>query len=193
MKSVFDEIYACEEQQKLLEKVLDDEKHSKVVLSSSDMYAKEINEFRPQSSPKWFILQLEVLERLHIAYENQEIKKTILSYYLKETRESRMKLLHWMGSDMAEEFESDIDLPEVPLRLAKIAKGLEILADKGFVGTDRFNTFMNHVKTPLVLRTREVKQYEPDEMTSFGGKRDVCRLRYTSEKTFSRMTDMSGL
>ena len=83
--------------------------------------------------------------------------------------------------------------PAVPLRLNKIPAGREILGDKGFDGTDRSFPNMNPVRTPLVLRTRSVKQYLREEIFGSDGNRDLCRLRYTSEVAYSRATVQDGL
>ena len=102
-----------------------------------------------------------------------------------------------MGSDMvpdgyAPTYEGD-EPPKVALRLAKIPDGYEQLGDKGFAGIERYMPFMNKTRTPLILRTKDVKQYDVEEIVGKGGKKDLCRMRYTSEVSFTRMTAMNGL
>ena len=47
------------------------------------------------------LMQLERLQRLHILYKDNVLHKCLLSYFLLVTEETRLKLLSWMGSDMA--------------------------------------------------------------------------------------------
>lgn len=102
-----------------------------------------------------------------------------------------------MGSDeLPEGYRADYtdaDVPQIALRLAKIPPGWELLGDKGFEKTDRFFPFMNAVRTPLVLRSRDTKQYRTVELAGEDGKKSLCTLRYTSEVGFSRVTILDGL
>jgi hypothetical protein len=159
--------------------------------------AKDALHSSPQHDPQQLLSQLELHERLNTLYETGKLKKTMLSYYLKTVRVYRLDILHWLGSaavsvDYVPTYDEG-NPPKVPLRLSKIPPGKEVLGDKGFERTDRLYPHLNHTRTPKVLRTRTVKQYNPDEIAGIGGKKDVCRLRYTSEVSFQRMTIMNGL
>ena len=108
------------------------------------------------------LAQYETHERLHRAYEEKKLKRTILAYFLYATKEDRWKLLKWMGSDMAPPsvpMPSEDDLPVIWLRLAKIPAEYEILGDKGFYKGDRMNPFVNHIRTPWKLSDKKVQQY----------------------------------
>lgn len=106
--------------------------------------------------------QYEVHERLHRAYEEKKLKKTILAYFLYATKVDRRKLLKWMGSDLAPHnvpMPKEDDLPDIWLRLAKIPPEYDILGDKGFYFCDRLNPWVNHVRTPWKLSDKKVQEY----------------------------------
>ena len=67
----------------------------------------------PNMSGKRKLMQLERHERLHWLYENGDLHKCLMSYFLLCVADDRMKLLSWMGSDMAKDSEkpSFDDLP----------------------------------------------------------------------------------
>lgn len=159
--------------------------------------AKKALESGPQSSPLELLLQLECHERLHRLFSGEEPKLShcILSFYLDEMKENRWALLDWLGSDLTPESHKGkcTSPPDVPLRLNKVPPGWEILGDKGFDGTDRFFPNMNPVRTPLLLRSRTVKQYLREEIFGQEGNRSLCRLRYTSEVAYSRCTTVDSL
>jgi hypothetical protein len=145
----------------------------------------------PQNSPESFLQQLELFERLHRLFETRDLSRSILSAYLFMTREYRMDLLHWMGSSLVpqgyERLQEDRD---VFLRLHKMPPKTEGLGDKGFEKTERFFPYFNKIRTPRVLRPREVKQYHEDELLA---KHNMCSARYVNEVTFARLVIMDGL
>ena len=167
-------------------------------VDSSDDFmecAMEALKSGPQSSALELLLQLECHERLHRRYVSGILSPCLLSFYLESVAEDRWALLDWLGSDLTPESHlgKTVSPPKVPLRLNKIPIGREGLADKGFDGTDRFLPNMNPVRTPLLLRTRKVKQYLRSEVFGSAGNRALCRLRYTSEVAFSRATQADSL
>ena len=83
--------------------------------------------------------------------------------------------------------------PDVWLRLAKFPKGSKGLGNKGFARTGWFYAFWIRIRTPLVMRTRKVKQCTREELEGAGGKKDTCTLRYSSEVAFSRDTIQDGV
>lgn len=73
-------------------------------------------------------------------------------------------------------------------RLAKCPRGWYMLSDRGFFDTARFYPNMNHQKTPKFLSGRD--QFTEDEVSA---DRRICKLRYTCEVAFSRVTNTKGL
>ena len=61
-------------------------------------------------------------------------------------------------------------------------------SDRGFFDTARFYPNMNHQKTPKFLSGRD--QFTEEEVSS---DRRICKLRYTCEVAFSRVTKTRGL
>jgi hypothetical protein len=149
----------------------------------------------PQSGPLELLLQLELHERLYRLYEKETLSPCLLSFYVDTMKEYRWTLLDWLGSDLTPQSHYGMTVvpPVVPIRLHKIPVGREVLGDKGFDGCDRFHPNMNPIRTPLLLRTRKIKQYLREEITGKGCNRGICRLRYTSEVAFSRVTKTDGL
>lgn len=149
----------------------------------------------PQSTAFELLKQLECHERLHRLYEQKMLSESVLSFYLETVAQDRWALLDWLGSDMTPDSikGTTASPPHVPLRLNKIPVGWQGLADKGFDGTDRFLPNMNPVRTPLLLRSRKVKQYLRSEVFGSAGNRSLCRLRYTSEVAFARATNAESL
>jgi hypothetical protein len=68
-----------------------------------------------------------------------------------------------------------------------IPKGWKVLADKGFVGTSRMYPNMNEVSTPIRPTGRKESggHYHSAEVK---GNRGKCKLRYTCEVVFARVT-----
>ena len=73
-------------------------------------------------------------------------------------------------------------------RLKKCPRGWYMLSDRGFFDTARFYPNMNHQKTPKFLSGRD--QFTEDEVSA---DRRICKLRYTCEVAFSRVTKTRGL
>mmetsp|Transcript_10694 Transcript_10694/g.17718 ORF Transcript_10694/g.17718 Transcript_10694/m.17718 type:complete len:228 (+) Transcript_10694:1807-2490(+) len=73
-------------------------------------------------------------------------------------------------------------------RLRKCPKGWDMLSDRGFWNTARFYPNMNRQLTPKFLSGR--KQFTAEEVSA---DRTICKLRYTCEVAFSRVTDTRGL
>ena len=105
------------------------------------------------------LCQLEVHERLHRAYQEKKMTKTILSYYLLETEVYRHTVLKWLGSDLAPDnipMPSEDELPDIWLRLAKIPEEYDVLGDKGFWKTERYYP---NFSTPWKLSDKKVQKY----------------------------------
>lgn len=73
-------------------------------------------------------------------------------------------------------------------RLMKCPRGWYMLSDRGFFDTARFYPNMNHQKTPKFLSGRD--QFTTDELSA---DRRICKLRYTCEVAFSRVTKTRAL
>ena len=73
-------------------------------------------------------------------------------------------------------------------RLKKCPRGWYMLSDRGFFDTARYYPNMNHQKTPKFLSGRD--QFTTDEISA---DRKICKLRYTCEVAFSRVTKTKGL
>ncbi|EJK69230.1 hypothetical protein THAOC_09527 [Thalassiosira oceanica] len=73
-------------------------------------------------------------------------------------------------------------------RLKKCPVGYSMLSDRGFADTARFYPNMNKQLTPKFLRGR--KQFTAEEVSA---DRTICKLRYTCEVAFSRVTQTKGL
>ena len=73
-------------------------------------------------------------------------------------------------------------------RLRKCPHGWYMLSDRGFFDTARFYPNMNHQLTPKFLSGRD--QFSTDEVSA---DRRICKLRYTCEVAFSRVTKTRGL
>ena len=63
-----------------------------------------------------------------------------------------------------------------------------MLSDRGFWNTARFYLNLNRQMTPKFLSGR--RQFTEEEVSA---DRTICKLRYTCEVAFSRVTDTSGL
>ena len=72
-------------------------------------------------------------------------------------------------------------------RLRKCPRRWFMLSDRGFFDTARLYPNMNHQKTPKFLSRRD--QFTEGEVSA---DRAICKLRYTCEVAFSRVTKTSG-
>lgn len=149
----------------------------------------------PQSSALELLCQLEFHERLHRMYESGDLCKCMLSYYVKLMEADRMRILHYLGSDMVPEGydPGDEPMPRVWQRLAKIPKEVDVIADKGFDKTSGCYPWWNYVWCPIILRDRNIKQTLPQEMLGRTGHRGIKRLRYTIETGYSRVMNQECL
>ena len=73
-------------------------------------------------------------------------------------------------------------------RLKKCPAGWKMLSDRGFAGTAHYYPNFNAQLTPKFLSGR--KQFSSDEVS---GDYEICKLRYTCEVAFSRVTLEAGL
>jgi hypothetical protein len=157
--------------------------------SLQDEARKMIREQSPNCCPIEKLAQLEYQERLHLAFEKGDLSRCILSFYLDHYTKKRRKLLHHMGSHMSEDDWDDplTPMPPLPIGLTMIPKGWKVLADKGFVGTSRMYPNMNEVSTPIRPTGRKESggRYHSAEVK---GNRGKCKLRYTCEVVFARVT-----
>jgi hypothetical protein len=149
----------------------------------------------PQSSALELLCQLEFHESLHKLYESGDLRKCMLSYYIKLMESDWMRILHYLGSDMVpEDYEpGDEPMPRVWQRLAKIPEEVDVIADKGFDKSSGCYPWWNYVWCPIILRDRNIKQTLPEEMVGRTGHRGIKRLRYTIETGYSRVTNQECL
>lgn len=148
-----------------------------------------IREQSPTCKPAEKLAQMEMHERLHCEFEKGNIGRCSLSFYLKFMTPKRRKLLHYMGSTMAEESWNDpnVELPEkFPVGLTMIPKGWRVLADKGFTYVTRHFPNLNAIDTPARLGKRKFGRYSEEEVKKSKKK---CKLRYTCEVFFRRVTE----
>jgi hypothetical protein len=123
--------------------------------------------------------QLIVHKALHEAYSRGDLRKCLLSYYLEFMNDLRTDMMSHLNGDAG-----DKEAPLLMTRLAKIPPGFTVLADRGFYFDAPSYPNVNAQITPHFLTSRE--QFESDEIS-----RDLitCRLRWSSEAIFSRVTD----
>ena len=112
---------------------------------------------------------------------------TIFATILLQTYLDRIKWSVSMRADMLSLLNGEAGDKASPLlmtRLAKIPPGFTVLADRGFYFDAPSYPNVNAQITPHFLTSRE--QFESNEVS-----RDLitCRLRWSSEAIFSRVTD----
>jgi hypothetical protein len=174
----------------------DTTKKTPYLLSAEQIENESLNALQagPFSSPEEFVAQLECHERLHQSFQQFKIRRCSLSYYLLFFEKERHDLLAWVGSP---DTPTGHPVPQVPptiaLRLAKIGPNMAILADKGFIDTNRDYPFFNRNRCPRSMRGCKSKQQEPEDHLRQKGDRAICRLRYTSEVVFSFTTLLASL
>ncbi|EJK54476.1 hypothetical protein THAOC_25893, partial [Thalassiosira oceanica] len=151
---------------KLKKEKRDDVKSAPILESDTlDAINKKALESGVNSSGLEKAAQLEVHQRLHLAYQAEKLKKTSLAYFLLFTAKDRLRLLKWLGSSLAPAslpMPSERDLPVLPLGLAKIPPEFCVLGDKGFHKTTRLNPNLNLSKTPWKLSDEKVKDFRRD-------------------------------
>ena len=127
--------------------------------------------------------QLQVHEALHVAYQKGSIRKCQLSYYLKEMEPLRAEMLRHLRGEAG-----DSVAPVLNTRLVILPTGTTVLADRGFYFDAPSYPNVNAQVTPHFLTGRD--QFESSEISS-----DLvtCKLRWSSEAVFSRVTDHNAL
>ena len=125
------------------------------------------------------IEQLEMLDRLDDKYHKEKvIDNNNMSYYLKYTRDERAKLLQLLKDESTEWIYIEVGTSKIP-------PGWYLLADRGFADDTMKYKNLNSILSPCFLEGR--KQFTIEEI-----KKDIplCKLRYSSECIFSRVTDL---
>lgn len=137
----------------------------------------------PNQSSTTKLDQLEIHEQLHIAYQNGRIRKCQLSFYLNEMEPLRADMMRHLRGEAG-----NSAVPVVKTRLAKLPIGSTVLADRGFYYDAPSYPNVNAQVTPHFLTGRD--QFESNEISC-----DLvtCRLRWSSEAVFSRVTDHNAL
>ena len=137
----------------------------------------------PNQSSTTKLDQLEIHQRLHLAYRSGSIRKCQLSYYLNEMEPLRAEMMRHLRGEAG-----DSVAPVIQTRLAKLPIGSTVLADRGFYFDAPSYPNVNAQVTPHFLTGRD--QFESSEISS-----DLvtCRLRWSSEAVFSRVTDHNAL
>ena len=133
----------------------------------------------PDCNGRTKLRQLQLHEKLHVMYEQEILKKCLLSMYLLLTREWRREKIQHIQDWYDKKRD---DAPIFYRRLAKLGEGNQVLADCGFVMDSLLYPFLNFVVTPIPLGRRDQKSTEESERD-----RKVCELRYTCEVVFSRV------
>lgn len=137
----------------------------------------------PNESSTRKLEQLVLHENLHLAFQNGSLGNCIFAYYLKENEAMRCEMLRHLRGEAGQDVP-----PMVLTRLAKIPVGGTVLADRGFYFDAPSYPNVNAQITPHFLTGRD--QFEEDEISN-----DLitCRLRWSSEAVFSRVTDQEAL
>lgn len=127
--------------------------------------------------------QLIMHHSLHLAYKKGDIRKCQLSYYLNEMEPTRLTMMSHLRGEAGSE-----QSPILYTKLAKIPVGGTVLADRDFYFDAPSYPNVNAQVTPHFLTGRD--QFESNEISS-----DLitCRLRWSSEAIFSRVTDYNAL
>jgi hypothetical protein len=174
-----------EDYKNVVEKTISKRKQKAIMTEASINASNEaILKKGPDERKESMIEQLELHDRLHVLYEAKELKKNQLSYYLWKMKEYRDAVLPYLKDDTP--LPADIQL--IKSRLGKIPAGWYILADRGFKDDAYLYPNFNHHLTPHFIQGRE--QFESAETQT---DRIICKLRYTCEVAFSRVTDERAL
>ncbi|KAL7528715.1 hypothetical protein ACHAXR_002590, partial [Thalassiosira sp. AJA248-18] len=142
----------------------------------------------PNSSGPRKLMQLERHQRLHLLYESGELKKCLLSYFLLVTEEHRMKLLSWMGSELAQDVTKPTleTLQQLPLRLAKIPEDYGVGGDKGFTCIERLLPNVNAVDTPPQVANSKTHRLSTEQIQS---EIPITTVRAACETVFKRVNN----
>jgi hypothetical protein len=127
--------------------------------------------------------QLKVHEALNTAFSEGKLEKNLILYYISFMTPLRHQMLRHLRGEAGDEVP-----PTLYTRLAKIPIGGTVLADRGFYFDAPSYPNVNAQITPHFLTGRD--QFESNEISS-----DLvtCRLRWSSEAVFSRVTDSNAL
>ena len=138
----------------------------------------------PNANWKNKLQQLERHQRLHERFKKKELHNNQLSYYLHEMEADRLKMIQAIKDKDVVFFENG----KIPKSLNNIPSGWVILADRGFAFDGVKYPNFNRIITPHFLSKRQ--QFSREELIN-----DLtsCKLRYTSETHFSRVTDESSI
>ena len=142
----------------------------------------------PNRSGKRKLQQLERLQKLHLLYEDGDLEKCLLSYFLLVTEDQRLKLLSWMGSNLASHITKPSldELNELPLRLAKIPRDCGVGGDKGFSGIEYDLPNCNEVVTPPQVANTKKERLSKDQIES---EVPITTARAPCETVFKRVDD----
>ena len=153
---------------------------SQIDLSTIEQTHYELYYSGPSESRSRKIEQYETIELLDQLYHKVKgLKLCLLSHYLEYTREYRKKVL--------DNLRSNVSMVYLKFGTGKIPPGWCILADRSFRHDASKLPNINPIVYPTLVKGRD--QFEIEEVIE---DIDLCRLRYTSEVLFSRVTD-SGI
>ena len=146
----------------------------------------------PNQSGKRKLCQMERHQRLHVLYEAGKLQKCILSYFLLETESDRLKLLRWMGSNLAGNIPmpNREDINEIALRLAKIPERYGVGADKGFTGIEKFMPNCNDADTPPGVVNSKKERISKGQIEA---EIPITTVRGGSETVFKRIVNEDAL
>ena len=141
----------------------------------------------PNSDRDTKIQQLKLHDRYDKAYHEgplqDRLKPTVFSHYLYYTRNDRKALLNTLESTatviLVEKVQKKIGFQHIP-------PGYYVLADRGFARCSSCFPNYNAILCPSFVLKRE--QFELEEIKD---NISICRLRYSSEVFFSRVTDFA--
>lgn len=168
---------------KMLDRQSEDKPGKKYSAEAIVEFNKILLRSGPNQSSTTKLDQLKIHQSLHLAYKKGDLRKCLLSYYLNEMEQARLCMMsHLMGE------AGDEEPPVLYTRLAKIPVGGTVLADRGFYFDAPSYPNVNGQVTPHFITGRD--QFESNEISS-----DLvtCRLRWSSEAVFSRITDHNAL
>ena len=154
----------------------------KVNLREEELVNKNIKLIQrgPSSSRQEKIEQLELLNRLYYEYfETKSLELNMLAFYVFFTKADRDTLLGLLRNESNE-------LICIATGTSKIPAGWYILSDRGFADDTAKYRNLNPILCPTFLDGRA--QFTYDDI-----KKDIplCKLRYSSECIFSRVTDIA--
>lgn len=135
--------------------------------------------------------QLEIHERLHVRYKSNELSHCLLSKYLEcmaHVCDLQIKVLKYGYKDEYSNIIEGRDVRQFYTRLDKFPGEFKILGDRGFYNDCIRYPNLNQQIVPHLLEGRD--QFSNKELIE---DMKLCRLRYSSETNFSRITDSNVL